>query len=261
MAEGVPATARVTVHPAPGTTLVAHPDILEPLTQVLQSGTLYAWAAAHPLRDARLGRAPTYVVPLSATVTGVVRHAWHGGVLAPLTRDRWRTPGRAPREAAISDRLRALGIPTPEVLAWATYGAGPGLVRVDVCTRLVPQARDFVDLFTTGDAERAQLAARALGPLMLRLAAARAHHADLNIKNVLLDAHAAAVVLDVDRVTFTAIPPADVLERNWARLMRSAAKWARVLGDAVPLAALAAVRDDTRATLTVRQQVPEALAS
>ncbi|MCU0648826.1 MAG: hypothetical protein MUF00_12565, partial [Gemmatimonadaceae bacterium] len=89
-ADAVRAPARQTVHPAPGTTLVAIAELIEPMSAVLRTGTLYDWAAAHPLRDARLGRAPAYVVPVSATITGVVRHAWHGGVLAPLTRDRWR---------------------------------------------------------------------------------------------------------------------------------------------------------------------------
>jgi hypothetical protein len=60
------------------------------------------------------------------------------------------------------------------------------------------------------------------------LSAVGARHIDLNVKNVLLqarpDGSLGGHVLDVDRITFLD-DPACALDRNVARLLRSAAKW------------------------------------
>jgi 3-deoxy-D-manno-octulosonic acid kinase len=91
----------------------------------------------------------------------VVRHAWHGGLLRRLTRDLFAPPTRAPGELRTSERLRAAGVRTPAVVAFARYPAPLGLRRVDVATRLVPGARDLaaVLLPAAGDAEAAPLRA------------------------------------------------------------------------------------------------------
>lgn len=233
------AIAREPRTPRAGVTLVALAELVPVLEPIVTGDTLHAWASRHPHRETRQGRAATYVVPLTAERTGVVRHAWHGGLLAPVTGDRWRAPGRAALEAAISDQLRASGVRTPLVLAWATYAAGPGLVRYDVCSQFVPRSRDLPTLFEAADRETAAQAVEATATLVDTLAAAGAIHADLNVKNILVSDDGLAHVLDVDRVRFGATPAA-ARAANWARLLRSATKWARTLGDRLPLAALTA---------------------
>ncbi|MDQ8163891.1 MAG: hypothetical protein P3C10_15040, partial [Gemmatimonadota bacterium] len=101
--------------------ITALPSVLDDLEAILRHcDTLYDWAAGQPQPRAMRGRAPVYVATLpSSAIPVVVRHAWHGGLLAPLTADRFRRPTRAPEELAQSAALRAAGIPTTEVLGFA----------------------------------------------------------------------------------------------------------------------------------------------
>lgn len=206
------------------------------LREALRDGTLYDYAARHPRARALSGRATAWAVPLPDAVTHVVvRHGWHGGLLRHLTRDRFLAPTRAPHELRTALTLRERGVPTPEIVAFAVYPAGPLLRRSDVASREVPRAKDLA-VTLLGPPEPAAKAAvlEATATLLAQLAAAGAHHADLNLKNVLLeptaDGGVTAWVLDVDRVTFLPHGDGRVAALNHARLARSARKWARLYG-------------------------------
>jgi 3-deoxy-D-manno-octulosonic acid kinase len=199
-------------------------------------GSLYDWAASQPQPRALRGRAPVYVAALPEHgPTVVVRHAWHGGLLAPFTQDLFRRPTRAPVEMARSRELHGLGIPTTEVLGYVLYDALFGLARVDVMTRYVPDTVDLgmvlAGLATGIDCDAALDAT--LG-LLTRLAAHRVVHADLNVKNILLHtppaAPARALMIDVDVVRVGGVTPAEAMARNVARLSRSLRKWNRQFG-------------------------------
>lgn len=176
---------------------------------ILATGTtLHAWAEASPGARALRGRGTSYAVALDGAPV-VVRHSRHGGLLAPLTRDFFLGPTRAPHELDVSIRLRHAGVPTPEVVAYATYEVAPGVRRADVVTREVAGlALESID---------------AAESLLDAMTQAGAVHPDLNARNVLV-AGKTVYVLDVDRVYF--LPPDDprVIARNRARLARSARK-------------------------------------
>jgi hypothetical protein len=221
-----------------------------------------------------------YAVPLPGGAGDVVvRHAWHGGALRGVTRDLFAPPTRAPRELRTSERLRAAGVPTPAVVAYARYPAPLGLCRVDVATRLVPDARDLAAVLLPGGAGagaggRDEAGERlragwldATAALVGALARAGARHPDLNLKNVLLaaappngsrDAGGAAPVrawvLDVDVASLPAGAPTPgqaraALDANLARLRRSLDKWRRTRGLPVGPAELAALGARARAWL------------
>jgi hypothetical protein len=177
----------------------------------LKSGTLYAYAAQHEEAHSLSGRGVVYAVPLPNGERVVVRHNRHGGLLAPLTGDCFLTPTRAPYELATSLRLGRSGVPTPEIIAYAVYRAGPLLRRSDVASREVRNSSDLAAILTTGNVRERQAALDAAATLVGLLCACGARHADLNVKNVLLAPNAArgsampaltAYVLDVDRVEF-----------------------------------------------------------
>lgn len=199
-------------------------------------GSLYDWASSEPQPRALRGRAPVYVAALPhGGPTVVVRHAWHGGLLAPLTQDVFRRPTRAPLELARSRELHAMGIPTTEVLGYVVYDAIFGLARVDVMTLYVADTADL-GMVLAGLAPSIECDA-ALGAtleLLAKLAAHRVVHPDLNVKNILLhtpdDAPARAMVIDVDVVQVNAGSPTQAMERNVARLTRSFRKWNRQFG-------------------------------
>jgi hypothetical protein len=226
-----PDFVRVAVH---GVHAVCAPAYEVAVRGALEHGTLYQFAESRP--DARLlaGRAPVFAVPFpDAEHRVVVRHNHHGGAFARMTRDLFRAPGRAPLELAISERLRALGVPTPAVVAYAVYRAPFGLCRSDVVTSELPDSFDLSAALMSDDAGLRERAWTAALELVRSLADARARHSDLNVKNVLLRRTAPvdleAVVLDVDRVVFGGSFDS-ARDANLARLVRSARKWRDVHG-------------------------------
>jgi len=200
------------------------------LRAALTSGSFFSYAEHHPAARALAGRGVAYAVPLPDCVaTVVVRRSRHGGLLAPLTGDRFFGETRAPKELEISLTLARRGVPTPEIVAYATYPADPFRRRADVVTREVKRSRDLAAALGDPDPGARDEALVATGKLVGLLTAAGARHPDLNLKNILLapDVNGAleAFVLDVDRVWFDAPGSARVTDANLRRLARSAEKW------------------------------------
>ena len=235
----------------PSARVVCAERLGETVREMLESGTLYEYARMHPDARSLAGRAVAYAVPLPGrTDRVVVRHNRHGGLLASLTGDLFRWPSRAPLELETSMRLLNAGIATPECAAYALYPAALGFCRADVMTLEVPSSHDLSAAIMNPDRACRAAAWRATAQLIRSLTAAGARHHDLNVKNVLLrdsaDGHLDALVLDVDRVTFSN-DHAAVLEANLARLLRSARKWQASYGAPITdseLAELAAMARD-----------------
>lgn len=202
-----------------------------PLRDALRAGTFYAYAEREPTKHAFEGRGIAYAVPLPGCAARVVvRHSRHGGFFAPVTGDRFWGETRAPRELAIAIALAERAVPTPEIVAYATYAAGARMRRADVVTREVPRAHDLAVALAEPDAAARDEALESAGRLLRALAAAGVHHPDLNLKNILVSrgdqGGTKAYLLDVDRVRFH--PPAEgarVSEWNLRRLVRSGDKW------------------------------------
>lgn len=213
--------------------------------------TLHEYAARHPGARLLQGRGAAYAVPLPHTdFRVVIRHNRHGGMFARFTGDRFLSPTRAPHELEVSIALARLGVPTPEIVAYALYPPGQLLQRSDVCSREIAGGRDLAEILTgTGEPERvAALAATAT--LVAVLAQAGAWHQDLNAKNVLLAADR-AYVLDVDRMTLGR-PPAAALDSNLARLTRSLRKWRDEFGARVTDRDISELETSARKALEVR---------
>ena len=198
--------------------------------RLLADGSLHHAAARDLAARPLMGRGVAYSIALPVSgVRVVVRHNRHGGLLAPLTRDLFLPPTRAPLELEIALRLRDLGVPTPEVLMYGTSPAPFPFQRADVVTREIASAEDLSAYLSADVSESRRRAAwaatRALVQTMNR---AGVRHHDLNVKNVLIAESAdeiSASLLDVDRVTFGAPASAEVAAANAARLLRSARKW------------------------------------
>jgi len=214
--------------------VVCAEHLADSLRTALADTTLYDYAARQPDARALAGRGTAYAVTLPGTTERVViRHNRHGGFLAPLTGDLFRSPTRAPLELRVSERLRALDIPTPRVVAYVTYSAFAGFERADVASREVAESEDLSAALMSNDSSLRVGALHATAMLVAALAQAGARHHDLNVKNILVHkprtGDPSALVLDVDRVEFSR-PGLDVLEANLARLIRSARKWQSVHG-------------------------------
>lgn len=197
-------------------------------TVLSTASSLHAWAALEPSATAFQGRATAWGVRLpGSTLDVVVRHAWHGGVLAAVRGDRYVWPGRAPWELEVSLRLQEAGVPTPDVVAYALYPAGRGFCRCDVMTLRLPEGADFPVAWQAGKAEERTALLVAVSVLLRDLRAAGAQHADLNAKNLYVSRCAGqwrAWVLDVDRVRLKRANDPAVGAENLARLDRSLRK-------------------------------------
>lgn len=186
--------------------------------------TLHEFAARHAGARKLQGRAAAYAVTLPQTTSRVVvRHNQRGGLLAPVLRDRFIAPTRAPYELMTSLELAKRGVRTPEVLAYVLYPPGRIIQRSDVCSREIPAARDLADVTMRGGADERRGALGAAARVVAALSKARARHHDLNAKNILLDG-TTGYVLDVDRVTLD-VPEDQALAANLRRLSRSLRKW------------------------------------
>ncbi|HEX5072208.1 MAG TPA: lipopolysaccharide kinase InaA family protein [Gemmatimonadaceae bacterium] len=202
----------------------------EAVRRAVAARSLYDYAANHPGRRELRGRGVAYAVPLPGGETRVVvRHSRHGGLLAPVTGDRFFPPTRAPHELRTALRLAESHVPTPEVIAYATYPAGAVFRRSDVATREVTGGKDLADVLARpDDGEARSMALGATAELLRALERAGARHPDLNVTNVLIVATdgwpARALVLDVDRVVFGEPGDARIGAANVRRLLRSARK-------------------------------------
>jgi len=219
-----------------GGAAAARRDVAAAVRQALATGgTLYRWAAAQPDRTTYVGRGEAYGVALGGLPV-VVRHARHGGLLAPLLADRFWGRPRFEREAELSRLLAKGGVRTPALLAGVRYRAGLGH-RADVATEQVAGV-DLVELFfgerpPAGAARSAAL--DALGRLVRRLHDLGWVHPDLQLRNLLLSDPGGSAphawLLDVDTCRPMRGDPDAERARNLARFYRSWAKWNALRGE------------------------------
>lgn len=224
-----------------GTIIVARADIADAILAAYRAAprtqpTLHGYASQAPGARPFKGREVAYALTLPGSATPVVvRHNRHGGALRALTGDLFLGSTRAPRELATALALEDLGVPTPPVLAYAIYPAGPGMARSDVVTEEIPEAQDLGEILLRtdpGTSERRK-AWGATSRLLKRLSMAGVRHHDLNVKNILVrsirEDLAVAFALDVDRVEFDCTRR-DAYAGNRARLRRSVEKWRHTRG-------------------------------
>jgi hypothetical protein len=210
--------------------VIAREDVAGDVQALLAEGTLYEAAARNLGARTLQGRGVSYAIALPVSGTRVVvRRNRHGGLFAPLTRDLFLSPTRAPYELDVALRLIKLGVRTPAVLMYGVERVHGIFRRADVVTSEIGNGRDMATYMQpnedAGARERAWSATRAL---VRALNAAGARHHDLNVKNILIAAGKVGLeawVLDVDRVEFSKADDPAVRFGNVARLLRSARKW------------------------------------
>jgi hypothetical protein len=200
------------------------------IEELLATGTIYEFAQRHPEARQLSGRAPVYALSLPLSGRVVIRHSMRGGLIGRTGTDLFLPPTRALRELVNAFRLRAAGVPTPQIVAYATYPAVGILRRVDIVTREIGNSADLASCFAARPESQARAAAvEATARLIAGLTHAGAHHPDLNAKNILIAADdtgsTIAHVIDVDRVRFHLPGDPMITHANLARLARSMRKW------------------------------------
>ena len=182
------------------------------LAAILAGGnTLHGWAAGHDHVVSFTGRGTVHAVP--APTLGpdrrdhwAVRHYRRGGAVARYLDDRYLAAGgdsRPVRELKASVEARKRGVPTPAVVAGATYSAGM-FYRADLATELIPDAESLADLlFGNSDSQvDVEKALHVAGKVVRKLEDTRVLHPDVNAGNILLRIHLGEIeahVIDLDR--------------------------------------------------------------
>lgn len=241
-------------------------DLAEPLRKALDVGSFYEYAEHHPEARILTGRGINYAVPLpESSVQVVVRRSRHGGLLAPVTGERFLGRTRAPRELATALRLERNGVPTPRVIAYATYPDSALTRRADVLTAEVAGALDLAAEIMSADGNGlGEDLVTAVAALVASMTIAGARHPDLNIKNVLITRYDGgavhAQVIDVDRVWFDQPRHPRVTQRNIHRLTRSLEKWRRLHGLRIDDFDIQSIGDAVEAILSEEQNAPAASA-
>jgi 3-deoxy-D-manno-octulosonic acid kinase len=185
------------------------------------------WAARGEVSDTPGGRGAAWFIRWGER-RWVLRHCRRGGLLAPLTRDRylWRGESqvRAFAEWRLLAQLTARGLPVPKpVAAW--YRRSGLIYRCDLITERIEKVRPLSALLASQALEETLW--REIGAVVGRLHRAGADHADLNAHNILCGQWISVVDFDRGRLR----PPGAWQRRNLARLRRSLAKISRDLPD------------------------------
>jgi 3-deoxy-D-manno-octulosonic acid kinase len=239
-----------------GVEIVALPSVMRVVRDAIgEAGTLYAWAARSGSRSF-VGRGAAYAVATPHR-EWVVRHYRRGGAVARVLGDRYVriSEPRALRELRASVLARSRGVATPEVVAAVVYPAGL-LYRADLATLYIADSADLAEAAlgsARGDAAARVEAWRATGALLRVAFGAGVEHADLNLRNILIQRTAGvatALLLDLDRAVVHDHAVSDVARRSMLRrLHRSRRKLesaAGVCAAADELAAFDAALDDDR---------------
>lgn len=138
----------------------------------------------------------------------VLRHYWRGGMVARLSDDVYVWTGdersRPIREWRLMHALRERRLPVPRPVAAQTCRAGLGY-RGDLVTERIPDSRPWDELLRAGQAHEPRLW-QAIGKTLRRFHQAGAWHADLNVRNILVDPQQTIWLIDWDRGSLQAGP-------------------------------------------------------
>jgi len=188
------------------------------------------WRARGAVTGEAAGRGSAWFIdaPFGAAV---LRRYLRGGLPGRFIRDRYLFTGwrrsRPVAEFRILETLAAAGLPAPAPLAAAVQRHGLTWSG-SLLTRLIPSTRTFADLLVEHSDDHPLW--QRIGACIRRFHDAGVVHADLNARNILVDADGAVFLVDFDRAHVR--PGARRrFRRNLARLRRSLEKlWPDSLG-------------------------------
>ncbi|ROO30677.1 3-deoxy-D-manno-octulosonic acid kinase [Salinisphaera orenii] len=188
------------------------------------------WRSRGAVRGEAAGRGAAYFVDGLDGAPWVLRHNRRGGAFARLNHDRFLWTGAARlrpiAELRLLAAMRADDLPVPAPVA-ARAVRGGGFYRGDVITAALVESRPLADRLATAPLPATEW--QRLGGVLARFHRAGIDHADLNARNILIDAADAFHLIDFDKARRRA--PGRWRESNLARLKRSLDKCADGLAE------------------------------
>ena len=157
-----------------------------------------------------------------------VRKYRHGGLLRRLTGDRFFFGARPFQEVVVTERVRSAGVPTLQILAAIMERGWGGWYRGYLITRYLPAAVDLIRYLDQQKGTRRREVIEQAGEAVKKMHGAGVYHADLHLKNFLVEEKEREVLLiDFDKsAAYTHLTPSRRM-KNLKRLDRSAEKLKR----------------------------------
>lgn len=186
-------------------------------------------------RDTRYmkGRTDHPSVPIGGRERMVVRRYSHGGLLGGITKTLYLSGARSFQELALTEEIRACGIPTIQPIGAIHQPLFPPFYRAYLLSLEIPHALNLIEYFERLSSlprrESIRLkreTVRKSGRLLGEFHQAGFYHADLQLKNLLV-AGDKVLLIDFDRSCRKEILSAGDRVKNLLRLNRSAEKWKR----------------------------------
>lgn len=191
------------------------------------------WRSRRAVSGEAVGRGSAWFIEANHGPV-VLRHYLRGGWAAKLTRHSYFFTGvsnsRPFREYHVLAGLYALGLPVPRPVAALCEHHGLASTGA-IMTACITGSTTLADLLSGG--EPVEGTWKRIGTCIRKFHDAGAWHADLNARNILLDADRKVYLIDFDRARFVPGQPVNG-EGNLKRLKRSLQKLWRAGGQSVP---------------------------
>lgn len=153
----------------------------------------------------------------------MVRCLSHGGSLRRITQSRFLSIDRSLRELEISSYLRSKNVPTPEIMAVRFHKKG-FFFSIEVITSLVPESIDLLIYLEKNTKDSLEPLTRT-GRLVQDMHSLGVYHADLHVKNILLDRNKTPWIIDLDNAYRFSSLPSLLKLKNLKRFIHSLKKW------------------------------------
>lgn len=178
------------------------------------------WRTRDALAGEAIGRGSAWFVEAPHGPV-VLRHYLRGGWAATVSRQNYFFTGvknsRPFREYHVLVELYAKGLPVPRPVAALCQHSGV-LSTGAIMTACIPNAKTLADILTAGDSGEGVCSK--VGSCIRKFHDAGVWHADLNVRNILLDEDLNVYLIDFDRSRYNPGKPVNG-EGNLKRLKRS----------------------------------------
>ncbi|KEY91402.1 3-deoxy-D-manno-octulosonic acid kinase [Candidatus Photodesmus blepharus] len=157
------------------------------------------WSAKNKVVGKATGRGTTWFIQLSH-MQAALRHYRRGGLLSKLVRDlyvfsQWETT-RSYQEFSLLNKLITLGVNVPRPIAAVAIQKGP-FYQADLLCERIPNAKNLLDILQKKPIEEKLY--QNIGIEIARMHNTSVNHADLNIRNILIDKQEKVWIIDFDK--------------------------------------------------------------
>ncbi len=153
----------------------------------------------------------------------VVRTLTHGGALRNVFKTRFLTLNRSIQELQCSAHLFSQGILTPEIVGMR-FRKKVLFYSIEIISRMIPESTDLL-AFLEQHPDDGSAVIRKTGALIRQIHRAQVYHADLHVKNIVLDKERNPWIIDLDKAYRFIDLPFILRYKNTRRFIHSLKKW------------------------------------